>query len=131
MSDDRRKILEMLASGRLTADEADRLLSALDRRAAEPATGARPNPPKHSSTPKYLRVQVSKLRGDGDDAKKAIRSLMSTSDITSPIAWFTRPWLLIRNWALSIGSDRSDYAQCPMPNAQCPMPNAQCLMPNA
>jgi hypothetical protein len=69
MSDDRRKILDMLASGRLTADEADRLLAALDRRAAAPAAGDGPYPLKPSSTPKYLRVQVTKLRGDGDDAK--------------------------------------------------------------
>jgi len=70
MSDDRRKILDMLASGRLTADEADRLLAALDRRgtgsaAAAAAERVRPI----GSAPKYLRVQVSKLRGDGDEGK--------------------------------------------------------------
>jgi len=70
MSDDRRKILDMLASGRLSADEADRLLAALDRRGAGPSDGragdgARPI----GSTPKYLRVEVTKQRGDGDDTK--------------------------------------------------------------
>lgn len=63
MSDDRRKILDMLASGRLSAEEADRLLAALDRRGA--GDHVRPM----GATPKYLRVEVSKLRGDGDDTK--------------------------------------------------------------
>jgi hypothetical protein len=70
MSDDRRKILDMLAAGRLTADEADRLLSALDRRGAGPARAVAPDEGRPAGPmPKYLRVQVSKLRGDADDAK--------------------------------------------------------------
>ena len=70
MSDDRRKILDMLASGRLSADEADRLLAALDRRGAGPAGGRVGEPVRAmGSTPKYLRVEVTKLRGDGDDTK--------------------------------------------------------------
>jgi hypothetical protein len=69
MNEDRRRILDMLASGRLTADEADRLLAALDRRSAEPATSDALRAPRSSPAPKYLRVQVSKLRGEGDDPK--------------------------------------------------------------
>jgi hypothetical protein len=70
MSDDRRKILDMLSSGRLSADEADRLLTALDRRGAGRSEGrANDRVRPIGSTPKYLRVEVSKLRGDGDDTK--------------------------------------------------------------
>jgi len=56
MNDDRRAILQMLADGKITADEAERLLAALDRpaaapRAATPAGGS-------NGAPKYLRVTV-------------------------------------------------------------------------
>lgn len=61
MDQDRRSILEMLAQGKITAEEAERLLSALDR-TASPA----PRPAVaggHNGAPKYLRVSV-----DTDDA---------------------------------------------------------------
>ena len=62
MNENRKQILEMLAAGRITADEAERLLSALD---PEPSTGtpgaatgtsARNAGPK--THPRYLRVLV-------------------------------------------------------------------------
>jgi hypothetical protein len=63
MSNDRRKILEMLAEGKITAEDADRLLARIesDRPAdppeeAEPASGQRPL--------KYLRVLVDSDDGD-------------------------------------------------------------------
>lgn len=57
MNDDRRSILQMLAEGKITADEAERLLSALDR--SRPAfSGAPPAPGGHNGSPKYLRVAV-------------------------------------------------------------------------
>lgn len=51
MSEDRRRILSMLAEGKLTTEEAERLLSALDRQTPQaiPET-ARPR--------RYLRVEV-------------------------------------------------------------------------
>jgi len=49
MSEDRRKILDMLASGKITAGEADSLLSALDRPTLDQAT---------KPLPKFLRVMV-------------------------------------------------------------------------
>ena len=58
MNDDRRSILEMLATGRITADEADRLLAALDR--GPGSSGAPPEPgyPASRAAPKYLRIAV-------------------------------------------------------------------------
>jgi hypothetical protein len=51
MSEDRRRILSMLAEGKLTTEEAERLLSALDR--------APPQPIPESAKPRrYLRVEV-------------------------------------------------------------------------
>jgi hypothetical protein len=63
MSDDRRQILDMLANGKITAQEADRLLTALERnRAADAAaTGTK-------FLPKYLRVLVE--AEDDDRAEK-------------------------------------------------------------
>lgn len=64
MNDNRRQILEMLAAGKITADEADRLLAALDPDTASAsastaqasASGARTTATK--TVPKYLRVLV-------------------------------------------------------------------------
>ena len=53
MSEERRQILEMVAAGQITADEADRLLEALG---GAPAATATPTATK--AAPKYLRVIV-------------------------------------------------------------------------
>ena len=63
MSENRRQILEMLAAGKITAEEADRLLAALEPdAAAPPRSSSGPNSNTASATPKarakYLRVQV-------------------------------------------------------------------------
>jgi hypothetical protein len=52
MSEDRKTILHMLAEGAINADEAERLLAALDK--APPGAAGAPKPAK----PKYLRVQI-------------------------------------------------------------------------
>jgi hypothetical protein len=51
MDPDRRQILQMLAEGKVTTDEAERLLSAMDR-------GSATTRPASSGSPKYLRVLV-------------------------------------------------------------------------
>jgi hypothetical protein len=62
MSEERRKILEMLAEGQITADEADRLIAALDREPTEaPSTSGEPRKGK----PRYLRVVVVAQDEDG------------------------------------------------------------------
>jgi len=65
MSDQRKQILQMLAEGKITADEAEQLIAALDREQSESA------PPRASDrakpSPKYLRVTVNPVssRGSG------------------------------------------------------------------
>jgi hypothetical protein len=56
MNEQRRQILEMLAEGKITADEAERLINALERERPDspPGTALRPKP-----RPKYLRVVVN------------------------------------------------------------------------
>ncbi|WP_297697315.1 hypothetical protein [Phenylobacterium sp.] len=75
MNEDRRSILQMLAEGKITADEAERLLAALDRRALQPEAAA---PLGHNAQPKYLRVTVdSDEPGEGGPTKVNIRVPMS------------------------------------------------------
>jgi hypothetical protein len=61
MTEERRQILEMLAEGKINADEADRLISALDgasSKATATATAVRAKP-----LPKYIRVMVDAKEG--------------------------------------------------------------------
>ena len=57
MNENRRQILEMLAAGKITADEAERLITALENSPQRSGGPADPEaPPKRK--PKYLRVLV-------------------------------------------------------------------------
>ena len=56
MNENRRQVLEMLAAGRITAAEAERLISALDGAQTSTSSG-QPESPK-AQAPKYLRVMV-------------------------------------------------------------------------
>jgi len=57
MNENRRKILEMLATGKITADEADRLLAAMDKPPAETA-GSNGTASGPARKPQFLRVLV-------------------------------------------------------------------------
>jgi hypothetical protein len=59
MDPDRRTILQMLAEGKLSADEAERLLTAMERNGSSPVAAT----PGRTGPAKYLRVLV-----DADDA---------------------------------------------------------------
>ncbi|GAB2814231.1 hypothetical protein GCM10027176_18510 [Actinoallomurus bryophytorum] len=64
MNEQRRQILQMLSEDKITPDEAERLIDALERQQPESPPGAtlRPNPRR----PKYLRVMVvDNSGGDG------------------------------------------------------------------
>ena len=71
MNDDRRSILNMLAAGKITADEAERLLSALDRAPAPSAVVA--DAGFRANRAKYLRVQVDTDEEEGGPTKVNIR----------------------------------------------------------
>ena len=55
MNEQRRQILQMLAEGKITADEAERLITALEREQPESPPGPASRP---RARPKYLRVVV-------------------------------------------------------------------------
>jgi hypothetical protein len=64
MNEQRRQILQMLTEGKITADEAERLIDALEREQPDSPPGAAPRP---KPRPKYLRVVVSSAETpDGD-----------------------------------------------------------------
>jgi hypothetical protein len=64
MNEQRRQILEMLAEGKITADEADRLINALEREQPESPPGAAP---RSKPRPRYLRVVVNSEEDPGGD----------------------------------------------------------------
>jgi hypothetical protein len=74
MDPDRRSILQMLADGKVTADEAERLLAAMERNGASPPAMT----PGQGGSPKYLRVLVDTDEpGQGGPTKVNIRVPMA------------------------------------------------------
>ncbi len=71
MNENRRQILEMLSAGKITADEAERLISAVEK---EPSAGPEANgsEPRPKTKPKYIRVVVDD-NGKGTGTKANIR----------------------------------------------------------
>ena len=76
MNDTRKRILDMLAEKKISTEEADRLLDALDSGEPTPApipvTGA-----PRKGTPKYLRVTVTPAEGADHKEKVNVRVPMS------------------------------------------------------
>jgi len=60
MNENRRRILEMLAKGQISPDEAERLFAALEKEPAPASGSASDAPPKPK--PKYLRIQVDEQK---------------------------------------------------------------------
>jgi hypothetical protein len=69
MNEQRRQVLQLLAEGKVTADEAERLIDALGREQPESPPGAalRPKP-----RPKYLRVVVNSEDNAGSDGPSRV-----------------------------------------------------------
>jgi len=90
MSEDRVRILHLLAGGKITAEEAERLLDALEARpsvstaSAESAIKGDPEP-LIAALPKYLYVKVLAANGDNVDVKIPIVLVRSGLKLTSLI----------------------------------------------
>lgn len=70
MSDNRRQVLDMLAAGQITVEEADRLIAAIeDRPAPAAATGLAERP---ATAPRYLRV-IANVVDDDEGIKVNVR----------------------------------------------------------
>ena len=70
MNENRRKILEMLSMGRISADEADRLLELTDQ---PEAAGSVEEAPAVKKNPKYLRVVIRPEEGSSNVDKVNVR----------------------------------------------------------
>jgi hypothetical protein len=90
MTEDRGRILNLLAEGKITPAEAERLLDALDAGAsaatatAGPAITGDPGP-VIAALPKYLYVKVIAVNGDNVDVKIPIALVRSGLKLTSLI----------------------------------------------
>ena len=82
MGEERSRILGLLAEGKITADEAEKLLEALDSPQPE-----RPSPEEtlKSSMPKYLYVKVVSVDGDNVDVKVPLSLVRAGLKLTSLI----------------------------------------------
>lgn len=69
MNEDRKRVLAMLASGTITADEAERLLDAMSSREPTPRLGSAPSD-RSNSLPKYFRVEVNANEPGGEGPTK-------------------------------------------------------------
>ena len=90
MSDDRTRILSLLADGKISADEAERLLDALDSQKSTGATASASaingDPePLITALPKYFYVKVTSLDGDNVNVKIPIALVRSGLKLTSLI----------------------------------------------
>lgn len=89
MSEDRARILGMLANGKISTEEAERLLDALETHVAEnpvggPAVKGDPAP-LLDALPKYLFVKVDSADGDKVDVKVPLALVRSGLKLTSLI----------------------------------------------
>jgi hypothetical protein len=79
MTDHSRRILELLAQGKITVDEAEQLLRAIDPRVEEPdvraAAAADQARPRQAA--KWLRVTIEKMREGRDPKQVSIRVPMA------------------------------------------------------
>lgn len=80
MNPERRQILDLLSQGKITADEAERLMGALDdtvlvRPSSQP--GSAKSEPRASNRAKYLRVIVDTDEEDGTPTKVNVRVPMA------------------------------------------------------
>lgn len=85
MSEETRRVLDLLAQGKITADEADRLLAAMGPGSTGPAATAPRSAGKTTAigeapsapSPKYLRITITKTRSwPGDEQEPARRARM-------------------------------------------------------
>jgi hypothetical protein len=84
MNESRRQILEMLAAGKITADEAERLIAAVEPNGrtapGSASTGNGPAADTAKSRPKYLRVLV-----EADESMTGLKGGTTTVNVRVPM----------------------------------------------
>ncbi|HKN76734.1 MAG TPA: hypothetical protein VJW94_16265 [Candidatus Acidoferrum sp.] len=84
MSEERKKILEMLAAGKITADEAEKLLDKLSSNASNAMPGAETPPASAApgnAKPKYLRIVVDQAGRDPVNVRVPLSFLGSAKSL--------------------------------------------------
>jgi hypothetical protein len=109
MNEERRQILQMLAQNTITADEAERLLDAVERDVPETLPGARAK-----GKPKYLRVVMSYDDGTGTDTEGRINVRVPLRLLRAGV----RLTSLVPPRALSKASEELDKAGYPIDLAE-------------
>ncbi|UJW29721.1 hypothetical protein L3Q67_31405 [Saccharothrix sp. AJ9571] len=89
MNEQRRQVLQMLADGKLAADEAERLIDALERERPE-------STPRGATRPKYLRVVAVDTSGDSGPSRVNIRVPLQLLRAGVRLASLIPPEALIR-----------------------------------
>jgi hypothetical protein len=77
MNNDRRSVLQMLADGKINADEAERLINAIEGAGSTPRPQEGPSVGHNKPPPKYLRVSVDAVDADEGPTKVNIRVPMA------------------------------------------------------
>jgi hypothetical protein len=87
MSEERDRILDLLAAGKITAEEAGLLLDAVDQRAAQTGAGPAPSgtPNGGNGLPKFIYVKVVSVKGDNVNVKIPLALLRAGIKLTSLI----------------------------------------------
>jgi hypothetical protein len=85
MSQERDRILDLLVAGKITAEEASRLLDAVDSKPVQ--TAAEPTPSKNDSgaLPKFMYVKVLSTNGDNVNVKIPFSLVRAGLKLTSLI----------------------------------------------
>jgi hypothetical protein len=99
MTEERRRILEMLATGKINTDEADRLLGALN--GAPAASTVTPTAVQTKAMPKFIRVMV--------DAKEGPENKPVKINVRVPIA-LLRAGVKLTSLIPSVAQDRVNQA---------------------
>ena len=85
MSEDRARILNLLAEGKISADEAATLLDAVQSPAEEPAATGAPTLSEVKGMPKFLYVKIVSVDEDNVDVKVPLSLVRSGLKLTSLI----------------------------------------------
>ena len=69
MSDDNRRVLELLSQGKISVDEADQLLRALKEQGSGAEASSKNEPSSTPARPRFMRIHVHKPGTDGGKDK--------------------------------------------------------------
>jgi hypothetical protein len=85
MSQERDRILDLLVAGKITAEEAGRLLDVLEARSCQPASAGSTAKGASAELPKFMYVKVVSTKGDNVNVKVPLGLVRAGLKLTSLI----------------------------------------------